>query len=112
MAHIASADINFDGEQDLLITDPADQEIVALLGNGDGTYTLGTPITGTSSPFLPQHIVALDLNGDGHADIAYNDGTDPHVIVAIGDGMGNFSVGTPFLVAGRGAGNCRRRSES
>src|SRR5208282_1657822 len=51
------ADFNGDGKPDLLSSDGTLQ-----LGKGDGTFTTGTPVTGTP-------LAVADFNGDGKPDI-------------------------------------------
>jgi hypothetical protein len=100
------------------------QNIVTLLGNGDGTFATATPVTtvtkGTNSNgigFLGFQISLADMNGDGKLDLVTAD-SDCNVNVFLGNGDGTFAsvpnqipegpgppgvfcgfAGEPFLVA-------------
>ena len=90
----AIGDFNEDGKLDLAVRSADDDAILILLGNGDGTFTAGATLQ-TSGEY-PENIVAVDLNGDGHLDLAatYADG----VRVFFGDGTGNFSNPVPYPI--------------
>ena len=91
---IVAGDFNGDGRLDLAIANERDDEVSVLLGNGDGTfapqvdYPVGSDPSAGSSPFS---IVAADLNGDGHLDLAVNDSEDGAISVLLGNGDGTFA---------------------
>jgi hypothetical protein len=73
------------------------QNIVTLLGNGDGTFATATPMTtvtkGTNSNgigFLGFQISLADMNGDGKLDLVTAD-SDCNVNVFLGNGDGTFA---------------------
>jgi len=70
------ADFNGDGKPDLLSSDGTLQ-----LGNGNGTFTTGTPVPG-------KPLAVADFNGDGKADVL-EQGTDT-LLVLLGNGDGTF----------------------
>jgi len=70
------ADFNGDGKPDLLSVDGTLQ-----LGNGDGTFTTGTPVAGTP-------LAVADFNGDGKPDVL-EEGTFS-LLVLLGNGDGTF----------------------
>jgi hypothetical protein len=72
------ADFNGDGKPDLLSSDGTLQ-----LGNGDGTFTTGTPVTGTP-------LAVADFNGDGKPDVL-EQGTGT-LLVLLGNGDGTFQA--------------------
>ena len=71
---IATGDFNDDGNMDIAVTDMANNRVMILLGNGDGTFQ--TPVaypTGSN----PVALVAQDFDGDGEPDLAVvNQGTE------------------------------------
>lgn len=84
-APIAVADVNGDGNQDLVLADQV------LLGNGDGTFQ--TPLT-NALPIGFNQLAIADMNGDGKPDIvgAYEIiGNGPFFSVSYGQGDGTFS---------------------
>jgi hypothetical protein len=91
------ADFNGDGKPDLLCPNGAGGTI--LLGNGDGTFTTGTPVDGNP-------LAVADFNGDGTPDVV-EQGTGT-LLVLLGKGDGTFqpAISTPsgaslaVLVAG------------
>lgn len=99
---IATADVNGDGNLDLIITgaDPSSSNwsFTVLLGNGDGSFQ--TPIlyqqnaTGGSAG-----IVLADFNNDGKMDIAV-EAVANSVAVMLGKGDGTFGPPSYFLDGG------------
>jgi FG-GAP-like repeat len=70
------ADFNGDGKPDILASDGT-----LNLGNGDGTFTTGTAVTGTP-------LAVADFNGDGKPDVL-EQGTGT-LLVLLGNGDGTF----------------------
>jgi hypothetical protein len=89
---IASADLNGDGNADLVVTDGINSAYVSF-GNGDGTFA---PATRISLATQPMGIAIADFNGDGHPDIAVaihgpENNSQGFVSILIGQGDGSFS---------------------
>jgi hypothetical protein len=100
VANLAIGDFNKDQKPDLVVTDPFDHHIDALLGNGDGTFSDTSYNNGGAANFSPTLIVAADFSGDGNPDIAFTDGTSSNVFVALGDGHGAFATATANALLG------------
>lgn len=94
----ATADINGDGVLDLLIGAHQSEELILLLGDGEGSFVYGQSYPVTGKPWL---VGAGDLNGDGHLDVAVVNWVSEDLNIMIGDGQGNFSEPTVYHVGGR-----------
>ncbi|HEY4491595.1 MAG TPA: VCBS repeat-containing protein, partial [Acidobacteriota bacterium] len=99
---LAVADINRDGNPDLLTSNQDHNSVSALIGTGDGNFY---PAPG--SPFrvgrAPYPLSIFDFNKDGNLDIATPDVGGNTISLLLGDGKGNFAAapGSPFPVAAR-----------
>ncbi len=98
---IATADLNGDGNNDLVITNtavaPAGGGVTVLLGNPDGTFQMGVtyPTTGTGT----DAVVIDDFNGDGKLDLAAISDTaqqTQQISVLLGKGDGTFAAAQSF----------------
>ena len=99
---VTAADFNGDGNIDLATANNGDNTVGVLFGNGDGTFQ--SPVTYPAP--LPERVLGVDLNHDGHPDLeilAYC-GTDPHncpngaVQVMLNNGNGTFGNPTYYAV--------------
>jgi len=90
---IAVGDFDGDGKQDLSVANSGDDSVSILLGNGDGTFTVGaTPATGAG----PHGIIAADFDRDGELDLAVANETDGSVSILLGNGTGTFAAKSDF----------------
>lgn len=62
-----------------------------LIGNGDGSFALPSPILTTDAN--PSWMAAGDFNGDGHTDLAVSNPGGNEITTYLGDGNGGFTDG-------------------
>jgi hypothetical protein len=100
-------DFNHDGNADLVATSGFDNQVIVLLGHGDGTFSPanGSPITVGN---FPEAVKIGDFNGDGIQDLAVAIAKDNTLSILLGNGDGTFTEATgspvpvgsfPFFVA-------------
>jgi len=92
-AGIGIADFNGDGFKDMAIADRGDNDVLVLLGNGNGTFTPASgslPGTGLS----PVWVATGDFNGDGVQDMVTANSAANTLSVFLGTGTGTFNTGT------------------
>jgi hypothetical protein len=95
---IAVADMNRDGNPDLVIANTETPYITILLGDGKGGFKPSprSPFATESYPHV--HGVAVaDFNGDGKPDVATDSWGRNQILMFLGDGAGNLNLpGKPF----------------
>ena len=89
----ALGDLNADGIPDVVLTAVADNLVLVLLGNGDGTFR--KPIAYNTGQ-IPLQVEIADLNADGFLDLVVAGESEPHVTVHIGYGDGSFKSPAPY----------------
>lgn len=98
---VSFADIDHDGDPDVLLTGESDSMLIAKLYKNDGhgkfTETPGAPFDGVSTSAA----VLIDLNGDNYADALItgkNNASESIAKLYVNDGHGNFieEAGEPF----------------
>ena len=94
---LAAGRLNADEHVDLMVSLNADATVVALIGNGDGTFTVGDPLAVEESP---QGLTIADLNGDAKADVAVATEYFDTVSVLLGNGDGTFQDAVGYGVGG------------
>lgn len=99
-SEIVPADLDADGDADLLVVAQGDGR-VAWLANLDGLGTFGEPQTIATLAFPAAQVLARDLDGDGDPDVVVAD-RNAHTVAwhANTDGLGQFG---PAQLAASGA---------
>jgi VCBS repeat protein len=96
---IAVADVNRDGNADLIVANAESGNLTVLLGDGRGNFqpTKASPI---SAGHLPNDIAVADMNGDGNPDLVIANHQSPYLTILLGDGRGGFQLapGSPIDV--------------
>ena len=90
----AVADVNNDGNLDLLVTQLGYQ-VSLCLGDGQGGLGAPTPVQGG----LQSDITMADVNNDGNLDMiisGFRPRSSPSVFVCLGNGLGGFGESTAF----------------
>lgn len=100
---ITSGDFNNDGKVDLVAGDVTHNDLVVLLGNGDGT--LKPPVTYHLSA-APYYLSANDFNRDGKLDLAAVNPYTANISILLGKGDGSFEPAVSYAV-GRFPGHIR-----
>lgn len=99
-SQIESADLNHDGELDLVISHSESAVLTVLLGNGDGTFR---PLPQISIPYTRPQFVLGNLSNDGRIDLIVTGCTSSScgVRVLLGNGDGTFRAHQNIQTAGR-----------
>jgi hypothetical protein len=92
-----SGDMNNDGISDLVVGGQDSQQIIVLLGNGDGTFTAQAPQDAGGKVWK---LVLGDVNGDGNLDVAAVNGDSFSAAILLGNGDGTLQVPTVFDTSG------------
>ncbi len=94
-ASIAVADVNGDGNPDVIFADTESYEV--MLGNGDGTFSAELSHN-LGQGVYPQSIAIGDFNGDGKPDIVTANYGSNDLSVYLGNGDGSFAAETRFPI--------------
>jgi FG-GAP-like repeat len=99
---IALGDFNEDGKLDVAYPKSGTQilhdhsrDVLLFFGDGTGNLVTGPILTVGKEPHT---VIAVDVNHDGHLDLANSNRTDGTVTVQLGDGHGNFTVSSTTSV--------------
>lgn len=92
-ARIVAADLNTDGNIDLIIAEKFADRVSVHLGLGDGTFM---PATHWGTGSHPVGLSINDFDGDTHLDIATGNEVDSTATILLGDGLGGFTPAGDF----------------
>jgi len=86
-AHLATADLNLDGEADIVSVNAKNSTLSILFGKGDGTFQdpLNIPV-----PSEPTFLAITDLNNDGLPDLVVNARGANAFVTILGKGDNSF----------------------
>jgi FG-GAP-like repeat len=88
---IISADLNNDGNMDLISTSADSSDVSIRLGKGNGDFQTDINVRVGSYPIS---VVAFDLNHDHNIDLVTTNLDTPNLSVLLGDGTGHFATRT------------------
>ena len=86
---VAVADVNADTKLDIISADCSNGTITVFLGNGDGTFGVGTSF---SAGHRPGAVVLADMNGDGKVDAVVTDFFSMDEMILFGNGDDTFAA--------------------
>jgi Ca2+-binding RTX toxin-like protein len=89
------ADVNGDGNADVVTANGDSNNVSVLLGDGRGGFAPQTTFAVGTTPYS---VSVADVNGDGNADVVTANGDSNNVSVLLGDGRGGFAPQTTFAV--------------
>ena len=95
---LASADLNGDGEPDILAADGVDGAVLVFLNDGRGNLLAPTSYSDGTGQYTGYAIQLADVNGDGKPDVIAAGSYTGTVSVLLGDGQGGFTAATPYTV--------------
>jgi hypothetical protein len=99
---IAIADMNGDGDADLVIANHQSPFLSIFLGDGKGGFrpASGSPVDVHSSPH-PHGVAVADFNGDGHPDVVTDSWGTNQIELLLGDGKGGLQIPGRYFATGR-----------
>ncbi|MCI0530909.1 MAG: VCBS repeat-containing protein, partial [candidate division Zixibacteria bacterium] len=95
---VALADVNGDGQPDIVTVNSGSRDISVLLGDGTGNFT---PVKNSLALDSTSHLVVMgDVNNNKQPDVLISSHDSYGVTLLLGNGQGNFSSapGSPFSV--------------
>ncbi len=96
---LALGDFNGDGKPDVAFAYPTapedDGEVIAYLGNGDGTFTPAPNAVSTNGA-LPVAMAAGDFAGNGRSDLVVSNGESGIIQIMLSNPDGTFTAGESF----------------
>ncbi len=94
---LATADLNGDGNLDLVCANKTAGTLSVLLGNANGTFQFRSVLPGLGNSLF-NFVAVADFNRDGVPDLIAPDSANNVVVVWLGNGDGTFAAPVPYLV--------------
>jgi len=94
---VASADVDNDGDMDLVTADQFDSKISVLTNAGDGTFNTKTTYPAGNSVYS---VTSADVNNDGYIDLISTDASYDRIHVFINKGTGIFNAAVAYSSVG------------
>jgi hypothetical protein len=104
-AAVVAADLNGDGQLDLLGVNYYSSTVGVLLGTGTGSFG-GTALFSTGAGSYPSSLAVADVNGDGHPDVLTANSRLNTVGVLLGTGTGTLANRTDYSTGATSNPNC------
>jgi hypothetical protein len=100
--YLAAADLDQDGNTDLVVSDFNNNQVLIYTGNGDATFALHDYNFAQNGLVNPNQAVVADFNGDGNLDIAVASKGNGNVSLFRGLG-GGYITSAGFVALGTAA---------
>lgn len=94
---VVTADLDGDGNDDIIAVDGPDYSLSVMFGKSDGTFTAPVLVPLASKP---TQFVLADVDGDGHPDLLVPDAAAGTLDLYTNDGHGGFAVAPMPVAAG------------
>lgn len=94
-AYVVTGDFNGDNRADLIVLDPSLNNVVVMLGDGQGSFAVAQTYSSSAGPVS---VAIGDWDGDGVQDLAVAY-ADSSVAIALGNGNGSFRFQPPMTFA-------------